>query len=62
MISGLPYSFQGQLKLDEVTGGTPYGASTLAGGDGSRAVSGNERDGARLLGAHVAGIAGKLAG
>ena len=62
VISGLPYSFQGQLKLDEVTGGTPYGASTLAGGDGSRAVSGNELDGARFLGAHVAGIAGKLAG
>ena len=62
VISGLPYSFQGQLKLDEVTGGTPYGASTLAGGDGSRAVSPNELDGARFLGAHVAGIAGKLAG
>jgi NAD(P)H dehydrogenase (quinone) len=60
IISGLPYSFQGQLKLDEVTGGTPYGASTLAGGDGSRAVSGNELDGARFLGAHVATIAGKL--
>ncbi len=62
VISGLPYAFQGQLKLDEVTGGTPYGASTLAGGDGSRAVSDNELDGARFLGAHVAGIAGKLAG
>ncbi len=61
VISGLPYAFQGQLKLDEVTGGTPYGASTLAGGDGSRAVSANELDGARFLGAHVAGIAGKLA-
>ena len=60
IISGLPYSFQGQLKLDEVTGGTPYGASTLAGGDGSRAVSANELDGARFLGAHVATIAGKL--
>ena len=62
VISGLPYAFQGQLKLDEVTGGTPYGASTLAGGDGSRAVSDNELDGARFLGAHVAGIAGKLTG
>jgi len=61
VVSGLPYSFQGQLKLDEVTGGTPYGASTLAGGDGSRAVSANELDGARFLGAHVAGIAAKLA-
>ncbi len=62
VLSGLPYAFQGQLKLDEVTGGTPYGASTLAGGDGSRPVSDNERDGARFLGAHVAGIAGKLLG
>ena len=60
-VTGLPYSFQGQLRLDEVTGGTPYGASTLAGGDGSRAVSGNERDGARFLGRHVAELASKLA-
>ncbi len=59
---GLPYSFKGQLTLDEVTGGTPYGASTLAGGDGSRQVSENELDGARYLGRHVAGIAAKLAG
>ena len=61
VVTGLPYSFQGQLKLDEVTGGTPYGASTLAGGDGSRAVSDNERDGARFLGQHVAELASKLA-
>ncbi len=61
VVTGLPYSFQGQLKLDEVTGGTPYGASTLAGGDGSRAVSDNERDGARFLGQHVAALASKLA-
>lgn len=60
VISGLPYSFQGQLRLDEVTGGTPYGASTIAGGDGTRAVSANELDGARFLGNHVAGIAAKL--
>ena len=58
---GLPYSFKGQLTLDEVTGGSPYGASTLAGGDGSRQVSENELDGARYLGRHVAGIAAKLA-
>ena len=57
---GLPYAFQGQLRLDEVTGGSPYGATTLAGGDGSRQVSDNERDGARFLGRHVAGIAAKL--
>ncbi len=61
VVAGLPYSFQGQLRLDEVTGGTPYGASTLAGGDGSRAVSENERDGARFLGRHVAELASKLA-
>ncbi len=61
VVAGLPYSFQGQLRLDEVTGGTPYGASTLAGGDGSRAVSGNERDGARFLGRHVAELASRLA-
>jgi len=58
---GLPYAFQGQLRLDEVTGGTPYGASTLAGGDGSRQVSANELDGARFLGRHVAQVAAKLA-
>jgi NAD(P)H dehydrogenase (quinone) len=58
---GLPYSFGGQLTLDEVTGGTPYGASTIAGGDGSRQVSENEKAGARFMGRHVAGIAAKLA-
>jgi NAD(P)H dehydrogenase (quinone) len=58
---GLPYSFQGQLRLDEVTGGSPYGATTLAGGDGSRQVSPNELEGARFLGHHVAQIAAKLA-
>jgi NAD(P)H dehydrogenase (quinone) len=61
VITGLPYSFQGQLKLDEVTGGTPYGASTIAAGDGSRQPSANELDGARFLGRHVAGLAAKLA-
>ena len=61
VITGLPYSFQGQLRLDEVSGGTPYGATTLAGADGSRQVSQNELDGARFLGAHVAALATKLA-
>ena len=60
VVTGMPYSFPGQLKLDEVTGGTPYGASTLAGPDGSRAVSGNELAGARFLGGHVAQLAAKL--
>ena len=58
---GLPYAFKGQLTLDEVTGGTPYGASTLAGGDGSWQVSANELDGAHYLGRHMAQIATKLA-
>jgi NAD(P)H dehydrogenase (quinone) len=60
IIVGLPYSFQGQMKLDEVTGGTPYGASTISAGDGSRQPSANELDGARFQGKHVAEIAAKL--
>jgi NAD(P)H dehydrogenase (quinone) len=61
VIVGLPYSFQGLVKLDEVTGGAPYGATTITGGDGSRQPSANELEGARFLGRHVAGIAAKLA-
>ena len=61
IITGLPYAFQGQLTLSEVSGGTPYGASTLTGPDGSRQPSANELDGARFLGKHVAEIAAKLA-
>jgi NAD(P)H dehydrogenase (quinone) len=57
---GLPYSFQGQMRLDEVTGGSPYGASTLAGGDGSRQPSENELAGARFQGTHIAQVANKL--
>ncbi len=60
IITGLPYAFQGQLKLDEVTGGSPYGATTITAGDGSRQPSANELDGARFLGKHVAEIAAKL--
>jgi NAD(P)H dehydrogenase (quinone) len=60
VITGLPYAFQGQLRLDEVTGGTPYGASTLSGADGSRQPTANELDGAKFLGKHVAEIAAKL--
>src|SRR5215213_8201282 len=59
VIVGLPYSFQGQMRLDEITGGTPYGASTLAGGDGSRQPTQNELEGARFQGRHVAEIAAK---
>ncbi len=60
VIVGLPYAFQGQMGVDEVKGGTPYGASTIAGGDGSRQPSAVELDGARFQGAHVARIAAKL--
>jgi NAD(P)H dehydrogenase (quinone) len=60
VIAGLPYSFQGQMRLDEVVGGAPYGATTIAGGDGSRQVSATELEGARFLGRHVAQIANKL--
>jgi len=60
IIVGLPYSFAGQMRMDEITGGTPYGATTLAGGDGSRQPSENELDGARFQGRHVAEIAAAL--
>jgi NAD(P)H dehydrogenase (quinone) len=60
IVVGLPYSFQGQLKLDEVSGGSPYGATTISAGDGSRKPSENELAGARFQGAHVAKIAAKL--
>ena len=61
VIVGLPYAFQGQMRIDEVTGGSPYGATTIAGGDGSRMPSENELEAARFQGKHVAGIAAKLA-
>jgi NAD(P)H dehydrogenase (quinone) len=61
VVVGLPYSFAGQMKLDEITGGSPYGASTIAGTDGSRQPSENELAGARFQGKHVAEIAAKLA-
>ncbi|RTL53798.1 MAG: NAD(P)H:quinone oxidoreductase [Bradyrhizobiaceae bacterium] len=62
IIVGLPYSFQGQMKLDEVTGGSPYGATTISGGDGSRQPSENELAGARHQGELVARTAAKLFG
>ena len=61
VIVGLPYTWQGQMKLDEITGGSPYGATTIVGGDGSRQPSANELEGARFQGRHVAEIAAKLA-
>jgi NAD(P)H dehydrogenase (quinone) len=60
VIVGLPYAFQGQMRIDEVTGGSPYGASTIAGGSGERMPSENELEGARFQGRHVAQIASKL--
>lgn len=60
VIVGLPYSFQGQMTMDEITGGSPYGASTIAGGEGERMPSVNELDAARFQGRHVAAIAAKL--
>jgi len=60
IIVGLPYAFQGQMRIDEITGGSPYGATTIAGGDGSRMPSENEIEAARFQGKHVAEIATKL--
>jgi NAD(P)H dehydrogenase (quinone) len=61
VIVGLPYSFKTQMGVDEVKGGTPYGASTISDGDGSRQPSEAELAGARFQGAHVAKIARALA-
>ncbi|MEC9346417.1 MAG: NAD(P)H:quinone oxidoreductase [Pseudomonadota bacterium] len=62
VVVGLPYSFAGQMGVDEIKGGSPYGATTIAGGDGSRQPSAVELEGARYQGRHVAEIAKKLAG
>lgn len=60
IILGLPYTFQGQSRMDEITGGSPYGASTIAGPKGDRWPSENELEAARFQGKHVATIAAKL--
>jgi NAD(P)H:quinone oxidoreductase type IV len=60
VIVGVPYSCQGLVNMAEITGGTPYGATTLAGSDGSRQPSGNELAIARFQGKHVAEIASKI--
>jgi len=60
VIVGLPYAFAGQMRIDEITGGSPYGASTIAGGDGKRLPSENELAAARFQGKHVAEIAARL--
>lgn len=60
IVVGLPYSFQGQNRMDEITGGSPYGAATIAGSKGERQPSENELDAARFQGHHVASIAQKI--
>ncbi|MFZ2298270.1 MAG: NAD(P)H:quinone oxidoreductase, type IV [Burkholderiales bacterium RIFCSPLOWO2_12_FULL_64_99] len=62
VIVGLPYSFAGQMTLDEIVGGSPYGATTIAGGKGERQPSAIELDGARFQGKLVAETANKLFG
>ena len=59
IVVGLPYAYQGQMTMDEIVGGSPYGASTITGGDGSRQPSENELKAARFQGAQVAKIAAK---
>lgn len=61
VVVGLPYSAAGQMRLDEITGGSPYGATTIAGGKGERQPSENELEMMRFQGRHVAQIASKLA-
>ena len=60
IIVGLPYSFTGNMRMDEISGGTPYGASTIAGTDGARQPSENELEGARYQGRHVAMLAAQM--
>jgi len=60
VVVGLPYAFAGQMDNSEITGGSPYGATTIAGTQGERVPSANELAGARFQGAHVANIAKKL--
>jgi NAD(P)H dehydrogenase (quinone) len=60
VIVGLPYAFAGQMRIDEITGGSPYGASTIAGSKGERMPSVNEINAARFQGRHVAEITAKM--
>lgn len=62
IIVGLPYSYQNQMTIDEIAGGSPYGATTIAGGQGQRQPSANELDGARFQGKLIAETANKLFG
>lgn len=62
VVVGMDYGYQAQMRLDEVTGGSPYGATTITGGDGSRQPSQTELDGARYQGRRIAEVAQKLHG
>ena len=62
VVVGLPYTFQGQMGLNEILGSSPYGAATISGADGSRKPSPIELEAARFQGGHVARIAANLAG
>ncbi|MBF0481310.1 MAG: NAD(P)H:quinone oxidoreductase [Desulfovibrionaceae bacterium] len=62
IVVGLPYSFQGQMRMDEITGGSPYGASTVAGENGSRSPSANELEGVKFQAKRLAALARKLKG
>ncbi|MBP0575533.1 NAD(P)H:quinone oxidoreductase, partial [Mycobacterium tuberculosis] len=62
VVVGLPYAFQGQMGLEEIKGGSPYGASTITGADGARQPSAIELEAARYQGNHVATITAKLVG
>jgi len=61
IIAGLPYAFAGQMRIDEITGGSPYGATTIAGGKGERLPSNNELAAARFQGKYVAELVLRLA-
>lgn len=62
VVAGLPYTFQGQMDITGITGGSPYGAGTIAGGQGERMPGKNELDGARYQGRYAARLAERLAG
>jgi len=62
VVVGLPYSFQGQMRVDEITGGSPYGASTIAGGDGARKPSATELEGVAYQARRLVEIGHKLKG
>ena len=62
IVIGLPYAYAPQMRIDEIVGGSPYGATTIAGGDGSRMPTETELEGARFQGRHIAEITKKLGG